>query len=449
MSDDDGFTAYVSKREKKEKRIIRAKEKNRSLRTFLLSDELKDICVLWLIDRCRKGGECRYKHPSISDGVNAFARSIYKDFTYIKGVGISRNNILKFLISKFKDNVSINLVNCTFYNKGITCKNEECGRFIEFPMKFNDKKIVVHICHSVVNKFRSHVLCGMHIDFMIDEKHSRYDVIDIISNKDNRIFKKKHGRFLKTVRENDIKNIDTSSVNDFPELSDRASVSSISTYTSDGSELKKTSSYSKAVETVQNPFRKKRLKERKIVKTDSDNISVSKMDKGVKDSVELLSSDGAKNTKSVDLESSDYSKSDVGVKIIKMSHISESKKTKLSMLNDDDYEKLANDIFNDEIDEDESLEEKVKRLEKENIILFKRNIQLMDKLQYSKTYNAYQLNRDSLLKRFGQEFVKSLDYIDSDDEFGDLDDLDDFDIIGNEYNSISTSNVVGETIPKI
>jgi hypothetical protein len=85
------------------------------------------------------------------------------------------------------------------------------------------------------------------------------------------------------------------------------------------------------------------------------------------------------------------------------------------MLNTDDFTKLAQDVFDDDIDVDETPEEKIVRLERENIILFKRNIELTDQLQYMKTYDTYYDNRDRLMKRFGSDFVRKT--FDQDDDY--------------------------------
>lgn len=402
MASTDDFIQYVSKRQRKEKKIMKQKERNRILNTFLLSEELKEVCILWLIGRCKRGDKCRFKHVDIKESMYAFARSLFYNFTYIDGIEFNRGNIITYIMAKLNNGLNVNLTNCTFYQKGTKCKNEGAGRLIEFPMKFNGKPMTLHVCYADTKRCQTQLLCGMHIDFVIDETMSRFSVRNIISEKNEQIHDKPV--FRKTKQ----KKLDIDSMKDFPNLGDKdtvSAVSAMSTVSSASSESigqpavkKSRASYSKAA-VMQNPFiRKKKSEKSKAVKAVKAVEAVEAVE--AVDAVKAVEA-----VKAVD-----------AVDAVVYKH-------KLSMLTDDDFSTLAQDIFDDEIDDEETDEEKIKRLERENVILFKRNIQLTDELCSCKIYSAYEDNRDNLRRHRGID----IEYASDSDEFNELDEFEEFD----------------------
>lgn len=417
MSDSDGFVQYVSKRQRKDEKYKKSKEAKKVIRTFLLSEELKEVCVLSLIDRCRKGSSCKYKHIDNNVGIGAFARTLYSDFTYLDGVTIYRSSIIKHLLGCFDKKLTITLTNCTFYSKNVKCRNEEAGRFIEFPMKFKDNPFKLHICHADVNGPKDRLYCGMHVDFVIDETAKRYLVRKLISEPDSRIgagYEKKNKRFGYKNSESKekvdiVKKPDMSSVDEFPDLASTDGSETVASMASDSTagrpEPKKMKfSYSSKAGVINPIVRKRKAKakaeaEAKAKERDTEHQSF------IKKIAEEAADDGSNS-------------SAIEATIVKTIM----QKTKLSMLTDDDFSSLAQDIFDDEIDAEETLEDKVKRLERENIILFKRNIELTDKLRSVRTFEAYYDNRDRLAQRFGSGVLETPDYDYDDYDYDDYDD---------------------------
>lgn len=432
MADDDGFTTHISKSKKK---AIR----NEVLRKFLLSDELKNVCVLHLMGKCRRGTDCSFDHVDLRETLYAFTKDLYYDFTHIEGIEFRRVDIIRFIIGFFGDERSINLTNCTFYQKGTMCQNEKHGRFIKFPMRFRDKSMVLHICYAENSRF---TLCGMHIDYVIEETRTKFKVVDIISAP----YVTGSGRHERIEGEKSAESVDFDSVNDFPELnSDRGSVSSeVSTASS-------FHGYSAAVK-VQ-AFQRKAAPFKPKRKTSGVTEIISKIEAPVETApvetatVETVPVETAPAASAAEPEVESGSSQSVAVKKKAKKKAKEAKKKAreakkraeaaaaaadeasvaqdskkmmiettakvvvdkllLSHLNADNFENLAEQIFLQKINPDETDAEKIVRLERENIILFKRNIELTDELQNLRMYENIDKNLDLsteyLKRRYGDE----------------------------------------------
>ena len=470
---DDGFTTHMSKSKKK---TIR----NEVLRKFLLSDELKNTCILHLMGKCRRGTGCSFDHVDLSDTIYAFSKDLYYDFTHIEGIQFRRVDIIRFILGIFGDDRSINLTNCTFHQKGTICHNEKKGNFIKFPMKFKNKDMTLHICYAENSRF---TLCGMHIDYVIEETRSKFKVTDIIS-------KPQELHLHRRSRDDDA---DTEPVDfeskeaDFPELnSDRGSVSSEVSYTSslrgyntvakvkpfqrkagvkikDMSADKNTSVMETIVKIhepastgdgkimnawgktktvsasapepapvrtpVRTPISKSSFHdfapepavlsaEREIEENEPAKKSVAAKKKAKKRAkkARLEAKAKAEAEAEAKAEATDANKK----RIIETTAKVVVDKLFLSNLTADNFEDLAEQIFMQKINPDETDAMKIERLEKENIILFKRNIELTDELQNFRMFDKIEKNLDMsadyLKRRYGDKF--DVDY-DSDDSWCD------------------------------
>ena len=428
--DNDGFAVYVDKRKKK-------KKEKKVLRSFILSSELKNVCLLHLVGKCRKGDRCSFNHVDLRDPFYNFAQSVYYNFTTISGIEINRGHIFKHIARTLKVENGLNLINCIFYTKGAICRNEREGRIIEFPMKFKDKKIIVRICHADVGRCTGHILCGLHLDFIVEETPSRFVVSNIVSVPNPDLAREQEMLGL-------TKDIDTGSLVDFPDL-ETSSVCSTHSNVSRFSKMSSVSAISN--ESGRSRNYKKILKRKASVRKDvvrGRDIGFSPESRFSGRSEEKTG-DAIFGETSVSGDEIDKvikpplsgggSVKKTGEKKKKKAKKSGSKgrlkyKTSMSFLNDDDYRLLADQIFRRKIDPDETDEERLKRLEKENICLFKRNVQLTDELQQLKLYGSYRLISGSYynwLEMYrdiyqGGDYYSEPEEDDGDDNDGDDDD---------------------------
>ncbi len=385
--DNDGFVEYVSKRKKKSQD---KKEANEVLRRFLLSEILKDECILHVVGKCRKGNACSFGHSNLNEPIYSFAKNVYYDFTSIKDIDIRRGDVIRFIMKTLNNGMNINLTNCIFHIKGTKCRNERGNRLIELPIKFGERSVVINICYADTNKCKHALLCGLHIDFVIEETVSRFNVVDIISDKDTRTYHK-HKRWEeeKVVE----KVIDTTSASDFPEFGNSSDATSVISTASAGSSVSAKSGYGTAI--LKNPMKMMMMQKKARKRKKNVKITVERVDE---------SESGVSN--------STY-------------------KTALCQLNKDDFKKLAEDIFCDDVDSDEEVDDRITRLEKENIILFKRNTELTDQLLKIMPYITYLESKLYTKKGYIRESFRSrkeyVEHVDDDDG----DDGDDGDDDGN------------------
>ena len=406
-------------------KIIKRKKNSKILDTFKLSEKYKDVCILHLFKCCKYGDMCKFKHIHEFDDLTYYSIKLYKDFTFLENVNVNRFSIFKFIHSNISEtlNKKIVLNLCIPYTKGKKCNNVLKNRYIKMPIIFKDKNIDLYMCYSDFSKFKSYVPISLHIDFVINETSDRFIVNELISELYNIIDfteKKKIIKDFEYVKK------------DFPKMDSKSVSSNISSISKNS-----TTSFKKAILTKQykqlykptspisvedksvfsetKPRSKIKTKSKPKYKSgfgdvkpkhksifgDAKPRSILKKSNNMYDIL-----DDKEELKKIEGFDEDTMQSDIKLnknKLMKDSKINTWCSTIEDLTVDDSIESISNDItlpninwseiadsiFSKNIEADESIEDKVERLEIENVILFKRNTDLSNEIRLLKVFNSF------------------------------------------------------------